>query len=389
MRTGRTQSRLGRRRGPQTGGGCPGSHQKEGRPMDSARFDTLAKTLAQAGTRRGLMGGSLGAAVLTALVLSGETLGKKQVTAEHCLAIGEKCPKTLKHGKKKVKHTCEKRCCTRFSAVSPGGKRRCACVPPGQSCTPGTARHCCTQTCGADGRCTGVQAPPPQQTTCTGLDQACTTNAQCCTGICNAGGSTTGPLADTANECATCLSGRATCDPNAQQCCSNSDPGFFGQRSCRDAPGPTGFVCTSVLGEECVADPATPPGEMRRGSCQEEVDRCPTDGTAGESGICCRGSGGFIALTCAPDPINPLCCSGRSRCFSDHDYCCAPSGTNPLESGGAACPAGGGFDEACCSETCNATGQCCAPATTDYQASGGSSCAACCSGTCQTGSICA
>jgi hypothetical protein len=241
--------------------------------MDPERFDTLAKTLAQAGTRRSLMGGSLGAAVLTALVLSGETLGKKQVTAEHCLAIGEKCPKTLKHGKKKVKHTCEKRCCTRFSAVSPGGKRRCACVPPGQPCTPGTARHCCTQTCGADGLCTGVQAPPPQQTTCTGLDQVCTTDAQCCTGICNVGGSTTGPRADTANECATCRSGRAPCESGNGQCC--------GTRTCDLTP--SGFVCTSLRGEQCIPPAGGTPG---RGTCQSGLDICRVTTIGGDSGIC-------------------------------------------------------------------------------------------------------
>src|SRR5687767_14562281 len=68
-RTARARLIVGTRRFPQNGGGCPPAHRVEGGHMDTGRFDTLAKTLAQVGTRRSLMGGSLGAAALAALGL--------------------------------------------------------------------------------------------------------------------------------------------------------------------------------------------------------------------------------------------------------------------------------------------------------------------------------
>ena len=65
---------------------------------------------------------------------------RRSARTERCLNVGEKCPKTLKHGKKKRKHTCEKGCCTRYAEIGSDGTRRCACKPTGSSCSPETAR---------------------------------------------------------------------------------------------------------------------------------------------------------------------------------------------------------------------------------------------------------
>jgi hypothetical protein len=320
--------------------------------MDASRFDTLSQRLARALSRRTLVGGSVSAALLGPLGLGEDGVAKKgkRVTSERCLAIGERCPKTLKHGKKTVKHTCEKSCCTRFSAVTLGGKRRCACVPPGESCTSGTARHCCTQTCGADGRCTGVQAPP-QQTTCTGLDQACTTDAQCCTGICNVAGSTTGPRADTANKCETCRSGRAPCESGNGQCC--------GTRTCIDAAmatGASGFVCTSLRDEQCSPPAGATPTAQGQGTCESGADICRVTSTAADPGICCGRSGALVPGGICSGGTNAACCTGSCVERSANRFCCAPIGEDPAASGGTACArASGAINPTCCSRRCSAT----------------------------------
>jgi hypothetical protein len=122
--------------------------------MDPRTFDQMIQRLSQMRSRRSLVGSSLGAALLGVVGLGDAGLAKKSVRTERCLAVGERCPKTIKHGQKKIKHTCEKRCCTRFSVVSADGKRRCACRQGGQPCTASTARQCCS------GECQGTQCAP-------------------------------------------------------------------------------------------------------------------------------------------------------------------------------------------------------------------------------------
>ena len=131
--------------------------------MDSDQFDRLAKTLSTSGSRRGTLGALLGGAL--GLLGSTPAAARRKkgrgsgVTRERCLTIGEKCPKTLKHGKKKKLHTCENNCCTRFSQPAEAGKRRCACIPEGEACTQATARNCCSQRCGTTGAFTNRCVP--------------------------------------------------------------------------------------------------------------------------------------------------------------------------------------------------------------------------------------
>ena len=118
--------------------------------MDSDRFDDLTRSFSSGASRRRLLsrlGSGLVAVLVTGRFASDEARATKPVRAERCLAVGEKCPKTIKHGRKQVKHSCARRCCTRYSVVSADGKRRCACREAGTACTAATARQCCSGVC--------------------------------------------------------------------------------------------------------------------------------------------------------------------------------------------------------------------------------------------------
>ena len=347
--------------------------------MDSEQFDRVAKTLAQAGTRRSLMGGSLGAAVLAALGLGEAALARKQrghaeakqkdraterVTAEDKLGIGARCdPANHEHGKK---HGCRK-CRTAYSVKTKNGKgktiRKCACKPVGEPSSRDKQWQCCSGQ--SDGsRCVNAAAV---HETCRAVTAPCTADAQCCNGICNAGGSKTGPLAGIADTCAVCKTGRASCNPAApeDECCRGG--GDF--RSCRDVPGPGGFECSSANGEQCVPDPAATPTGPQRGSCGDSPFICPVAGNSGPQGVCCTRSGEagrFDNIICPRDESR--CCTGECIVVGSQGSgrCCAPNGENPTRSGGEECqPGAQATSTGCCSGVCDTAGPAgvCAQAT--------------------------
>ena len=178
--------------------------------MDANRFDTLTRlvlTSSRRKTVRLLVGSLLGGLLPLDLLATeakkhrgkdrrkGDRSPKRRGGAtktERCLGVGERCPKTLKHGKKTVKHTCNRNCCTRYSVVSADGKRHCACREAGQACTANTARHCCSGVCDGAVCAPGMAAgrpgpvgppgppgppPPPVPSpfagTCTALQDVC------------------------------------------------------------------------------------------------------------------------------------------------------------------------------------------------------------------------
>jgi hypothetical protein len=334
--------------------------------MDSGRFDTLAKTLAQVGTRRSLMAGSLAAAALAALGLGEAAVARKRrghaeakqqdrptdrVTTEDKLGIGARCdPANREHGKK---HGCRK-CRTQYSVKTKNGKgktiRKCACKPVGEPSSRDKQWQCCSGQ--SDGsRCVNAAAA---QETCQAVGTTCAADAQCCNGICNAGGSRTGRLAGIADTCAACKTGRASCNPAAPQdeCCRGG--GDF--RRCTDAPGPGGFECSSANGEQCVPDPAATPTAPRQGSCGDNIFICPVAGNSGPQGVCCTTSDQarqFDFFICPQDASR--CCTGACKVVSDQGrgICCVPDGENPTRSGGAACTSATPVaNDSCCSGFC-------------------------------------
>ncbi len=263
-----------------------------GARVDPRTFDRIIRRLSGALSRRSLVGGSLGAAVLTAVGLGDNALAKKtdrgQVNTENCIPTGKTCPRRGRRGDdRRERRTCEDCCQGTFVIVGrKGGKKKgktvkkCSCIPFGENCK-GDASNCCTGVCG-DGVC--------QQSGCTNLTGACTTDAECCSTVCNAAGF--GPTGDT---CTTCRTGGADCADSAGEdtCC--------GERTCT-ASGNT--ECCSLVGESCA-------------------------------------SGGD-------------CCDLTGDCDDLRGLCCVPAGL-PAPGGctgaGATAPNPG-----CCSEVCNVTG---------------------------------
>ena len=266
------------------------------------------------------------------------------MTAQSQLNINEQCPKK-KHGKKL---TCAD-CRTGFSVPYTNAKgktvRKCACKPVGEGCSAGTAANCCSGVCGEDGTC--VNPTTPTQT-CAAVGASCSGGAQCCSSICNVGGSDIGPVfgpnPGTANKCAFCLTGEATCNLNSLDL------------YCNGGCDPATNRCCSLAGETC-----TPTGSTAsvpaQGSCCTDDDRCPVTGNVGTPNVCCTASGQFPPLGfCGTDGnTGQGCCTGQ--CNDMTGLCCAPAGTNPALSGGAPCT-GTGPNASCCSGSCAAAGSC-------------------------------
>jgi hypothetical protein len=201
--------------------------------VDPHRFDGLILKLSRSLSRRSLVGGTIGASVLTAVGLGAETLAKSnknRVGAEACIPSGKRCPalkprgRSGKGNKKPKKLSCNQCCEGRSITVTDSkGKqvRKCGCLQNFTPCTVET--DCCSNVC-ANGFC---QAAP-----CAGLGQACNevpggpAGLPCCasTGttsfgfdpVCNQA------TATTSGTCAPCIPQGGTCNlalPFARQCC--------------------------------------------------------------------------------------------------------------------------------------------------------------------------
>ncbi len=114
--------------------------------MDPRTFDRMIQRLSSTRSRRSLVGGSLGSAVLIALGWGQEAGGKKRtVKAEDKLGIGARCdPSNNEHGKR---HGC-RTCRTEYSVKTTNGKgktiRKCACKPVGKPSSRDKQWQCCS-----------------------------------------------------------------------------------------------------------------------------------------------------------------------------------------------------------------------------------------------------
>ena len=313
--------------------------------MDAERFDGLVKTFSTPDTRRGtlrlLLGAVLGG-LLTRdplLAVAKKQHGKDQkqngtdanrqrrtATAERCLAVGEKCPKTLKHGRKQVKHSCAKGCCTGYAAVSSDGKRRCACKSNGSPCSPETARQCCSQVC-TGGVCGSAGARGCTPTTCAAqgkncgaIPDGCGNQIRCGPDSCGDGYNCTDnrclcPNGTAVCEGVCCAAGQ-TCQDGDGPCCTREDP--CGPTSCGTIIDNCGVavdcgdsrcsgstpVCVTNICTACSAANLCPGGlccDAVSGQC---VATCPTPGFCG---------GGGTAGVCGTPP--------QGTCPDGGDYC--------------------------------------------------------------------
>jgi hypothetical protein len=281
--------------------------------VDPHKFEGMVRKLSGSLSRRSLVGGSVGASVLTALGIGDDAALSRRyrARAEACIPSGKTCPSKKPRGKKKKELGCDK-CCqgTFVIATKKKGKQvnKCSCKLVGDSCAPNIASQCCTGICG-DGQC--------RATACTNQGANCTTGATpapCCTGVCNAGGSNVGPITGSANECAACRTGGATCTGSGDTtCCA-------GRTCSATGPGGANTQCCSVLNETC---------------------------TPGAAGTCCTSAttaGATCSVVAGPG----------------FNTCCVTSGVNPTPGGGVVACTGGGTaaNPACCSGACAATNVC-------------------------------
>lgn len=122
--------------------------------MDDQRFDELAKDWATRVSRRSVVKGGLGGALvaaLSSLPIVSASAQDAPVTALGCAQNGVKCRPSLRLGTKH-QHPCRK-CCSRYSVKVRKG-RRCACRPGGMSCNYG--HKCCSGVC-TSRTCSGQQ----------------------------------------------------------------------------------------------------------------------------------------------------------------------------------------------------------------------------------------
>ncbi len=116
--------------------------------MDGRRFDSLARALAGAASRRAAVAGIFAALLPLAGRANPARTGKngRGPADEACLANGRRCGK----GSGKRGKPCRK-CCSRYSTVQRNGRRRCACKPEG--IVAGNASQCCSGQRMANGMC--------------------------------------------------------------------------------------------------------------------------------------------------------------------------------------------------------------------------------------------
>ncbi len=382
---------------------------QKGPAVDARAFDSLARLLAGATSRREAFLGALA----SLLPLAGDAKRKRVErhrnkeradTKEHrqhdgreertrrperrapagsaCQSVGQRCRKHRKTGKRgrKAKGAPCAKCCTRHSVAQPNGARRCACKPggakagnPSQCCSgrlsPGGFCGACDPDrieCGGScvdpqtdnancGRC-GVTCAASQRCeggTCAGDPHQCD-GTTCPTGCCDADGA--------------CRDGTANdfCGTTGAPCERCPTGGACVAGACVSVPPPcggTGQPCC-VLGPACTAG-----GCCDRETCVAAGDPCGpaaacSDGTLTPRGTC-------EASTCEPaEPVRcaPYGCDGErcadhrqvdGDCAGDH-FCNAMgrcAGDKALgESCGrdAACASGFCVEGICCDSACDA-----------------------------------
>jgi hypothetical protein len=293
---------------------------------------------------------------------------------------------------------CEGECCA--AAATECGPDGLCCAPncAGRECGPDGCGATCIpgcelgQTCGEDGRCTGVPTCNPQL-----CPNGCCLSAGgegiCLTGkgddFCGSGGV----------ECADCGAGASCIDQvcvcRAEICdgCCENGPGNPGRCLANTPPtcGVGGAQCTSC-----------PTGDGRtcnaQGECVCTPQSCP-NGCCDENGECRSGNTSQVCGTggqaCARCPAGQGCRNGVCACTpqSCPDGCCASDGTCQPGNAFGACGVGGnacaGCNDSqtcqdqqcvnCGNSTCICTGQslCTAPGASNLECSGPSDPNAC------------
>lgn len=171
--------------------------------MDDRRFDALARSIGQAGSRRNLIKGALGLGVFGGLARSGEVEAARRPTPtpRPVRCPGEQIP-------------CGNDCCCPDGSTSCGG----ACCPDG-------AAECCDGAC-CYGECYGEEL-------CCPTGSSICPSGECCDGRCMDDGYTCCPTQRACTGYACCPEGMHCCRPRPGificipdgECCNDADCG--------------------------------------------------------------------------------------------------------------------------------------------------------------------
>lgn len=321
--------------------------------MDARHFDQLARTLAQASHRRGLLG------VLAALPLLGSLLAflERVETAD-----AKRRKRKRKRKKKKCKARSKARtCANRCGRVKNNCKKKVNCGPCdcGGGCPvcktcnartgvcepdPGKERDACGtpgQVCQADGTCACDAGSCPAGQHCQGA--VCVCDSGSCAGCC-----------DEAGECqpgtgnSRCGKGGAACTQCTEpDTCGGGDPGTPGICGCTPSTCPVGANCGTVPnvcgGPVSCGAPCANPTPV----CVENVcTACTSNAQCGAGQVCCDGSC-FAGICCADagcqptgnDCVDHQCrCGPNAACAENHTCCgtpghCTDTRTDPNDCG--------------------------------------------------------
>ena len=234
--------------------------------MDPQKFESLVRQLSASLSRRSLVGGSVGASVLTAVGLGDETLAKKeQVSSEACTPENRLCGCKNKKGDGKPKPWQKCRpcstCCHNYSVKVRKKKRRCACKPHETEC--GNSTQCCSGVCG-NGLCQPGQ--------CAELGQACNEDGRggirCCD-IAGAGNfASCAQTSEAPGTCTVCAASGGACNPDVfiRQCCVTEDICHPLTKTCGAEPACLSDACDPNEPDACWAGTACVPDDRCRGA---------------------------------------------------------------------------------------------------------------------------
>lgn len=201
--------------------------------MESNRFDTLARSVGAAGTRRRLLGflASLplaahlpGVEAETATAAKGRKAKRRQERdageerhrkRKGCIPTGTRCPGRKPKGKKGRRRTC-KDCCQGAFTTNDSGAKVCACQPDGAACTADTASNCCSGVCDG-GTCQATSGCAAECNGCCDASGACQAGRSA--EVCGADGVT---CAACSGDTPVCRKGVCSGCKNLSQCPANS-----------------------------------------------------------------------------------------------------------------------------------------------------------------------
>jgi hypothetical protein len=304
--------------------------------MDARTFDRLARSLTEAGTRRGLLG------LLATLPLLGGLLALfRDVDETDAKGRRKRRKKPHKHGKGNGRHRKGKRkckplarttvCAGKCGKVKNNCKKTidcgsCACTPPCDECftcqegptTPGACvpdpdqqgEPCGSdgQVCQADGecRCSGDSC---------GACRTCERDGTCagCTGCCDGG-----TCVEACGDCQVCDTGQCRGCPD---CCDANGVCQEGDTNAACGSSGTCEVCTGqdeCQGQSCICIPACGGKVCGPDGCGDDCgpgcaacETCLGDGTCSDP---CGGSGCCAGSTCADGESNSACGRNGQAC---------------------------------------------------------------------------